>query len=553
MITLANIFLVLEVRRLLGQKFDDEQVQQNLPNLSYTVVNKQNEPVISISHPDPYCSFEKTPVQVCTLLLEEIKNNVERHLGKIKKVKTVITVPAYFNLNQRTAILEAAQAAGFKVLKLLNESTAIVLRYNFQQEQNQNILQLLIYDLGGSTFNVTVLKTNAGNIETVAVAKDIFLGGRNFDDLLVSLVCNTLKKKYNFDPSLDKVIFRRLQNECEQAKIRLSSSEETLINLDPIISHTDIDEIKITQKQFEKMAQHLFKKTIHMVDECLKSNFLLKKNIKQVVLSGGSTKMPKVQKLLAHYFGNGKIYKFNNTNNCVAEGAALEAAMLSKHTTQELSMTRTFDVTPLSIGISIDLNVMDIIIPRNTRIPCKITKTYLTIENNQKICKFDIYTGERVNCKFNRLLGTLQLENLTPVPPRKNKILLTMTIEETGILRVSAKEELNSEEKELQISYIKGHISDGEIQKILKDAELQKDQDSSFIQFALQKQCTMNYLQTMMHYIRTKGMDHTFAVGNSYELCRKSYIKAYKMEMSDEEELMKLLTETIKKCAHIIQ
>ncbi|RZC33128.1 HSP70 and/or MreB Mbl domain containing protein [Asbolus verrucosus] len=488
--------------------------------------------------------MNRTPQELCTSILVKIKNDIEDKLGKTVN-KAVITVPAYFNINQREATLASADAAGFTVLKLLNEPTAAALNYYFKNDcEEENYC--LVYDLGGGTFDVAILKRNSTNIDIIAVDGDNQLGGHDFDDLIIAYVCEKLGKDYKFNPKSDRRAMRRLRNKCEEAKIILSLAEETTIVLDKFVANYDTIEIDLTREQFEEMADNLFRRTITILDNCLKSSNVPKNDIKEVILSGGSTRIPKLQKMISSYFDGKRLNKFKNPDECVAKGAALQAAMLSSNPKQTLSEIHITDVIPLSLGISNFVGLMIFTLRRNTPIPSSATSTWFTSINRQTEMSFDIYEGERLDTRKNRHLGKLILSNITEAPPGQYEIFVTMNVDQNGILTVKAKEKLKNNEKDLKIVYTRGNRSDTEVKNAVKDAEDNKEEDKCFKKFALSKEYLLSYCESAIYNFENKNL--TKSHKEEYELCQTTKSSGKLINVGDEDKLNNLINVIEGKC-----
>lgn len=529
---------ILDFKRLMGRSYDDKNVKQNLQFLTYTIKNQSNVPLIVYQHGKQFLA--KTATEICSILLTKLKYDIRSRLQMrtMNKIKVVITVPAYFNIKQREAILKAAEAAGLKVLKLLNEPTAAALFY-FSENQNEKDGHFLVFDLGGGTFDVAIVKKTDGNIETIAVSGDNFLGGRDFDNLILSYVIDVIRQQYYFDARKLTNMFLQLKIKCEQAKIELSFTQHSTITMKRL---WPLFELKLSRNHFEQMANSMFIKTLDIVKMCIEDSGLSKNDIKRVILSGGSTKIPKIKQLLSEYFGVNKLYNFEQPDKCVAKGAAIQAAMLSKHAGQNISMASISDVTPLSIGIHIVPNIMDIIIKRNTKIPCSTTASYFTANNDETQYLFKIFEGERTDSRLNRCIGILQLNNITPNLPFRNEIKITMSINDNGTLTISVKEQLKQNAKHLSILYIRGQISDAEVKNTLKDAEDNKEQDQIYLNFAASKRDLLHYCQSIMYNIKSQNQMKNME--KMYEYCNKVYHQAFDLESHDLPKFMALYNKT---------
>ncbi|KAJ3659726.1 hypothetical protein Zmor_011400 [Zophobas morio] len=535
---------ICEIKRLLGRKFDDPYVQNNLQYFPFKIVSQSNDPVLSILQKND--TFTKTPVDLCTAILSKVKADIESKIGTPVD-KAVITVPAYFNISQREATLSAANKAGFTVLKLLNEPTAAALSYYLEHDKEENIS--VVYDLGGGTFDVAILKRNGNNIDIIGVDGDTHLGGHDFDNLIVNYVCDYLHSSYKYNPRNDHRAMRRLHNECEEAKKTLSMTEETTIVLSGFVKDVPIVEIELTRDQFEEMGHDLFQRTIDIIDNCLKSCNIALGDIKEIILSGGSTRIPKIQQMISSYFGK-KPNKIVNPDECVAEGAALQAAMFSTNTEQQIHAFKITDVTPLSLGISNFVDLMTFCIERNTPIPVSKTLTRVTVDNQQKSMCFDVYEGERMDAKKNRHLGKVTISDITPAPPGKCEASFTMSIDANGILKVTAKEKLRNNVKNLTITYARGHQSDKEVKNALKDAEENKLEDDSFVKFAFLKEYVLDYCERAKYNLEKKNLQETYK--QIYELCKVTKTEVEDLELGNEGRLRKLRDRIVTNCEPVV-
>jgi heat shock protein 1/8 len=538
---------VYEIKRLIGRKFDDPHVQNNLKYFSFKVESDSNDPVVVIEQQNQ--TVKKTPLDLCAAILSKIKTDAEFKLKKSVD-KAVITVPAYFNITQREATLAAANKAGFTVLKLLNEPTAAALSYyleNSWEIDNHS----LVYDLGGGTFDVAILKQNKNNIDIVCVDGDTHLGGQDFDNLIIDYVCNRLESHYKFNPRQERRTMRRLQYHCEEAKKILSVAEETTIVLHGVLQDNCVIEIPLTRNQFERMAQSYFQKTIDIIDNCLKSCNLPKTAIKEVILSGGSTRIPKIQKMLSDYFEGKNLNKFVNPDECVAEGAALQAAMLSKNPTQVIKGIQISDVAPLSLGVRNFVDLMTILIKRNTPIPATASSTRVTVYNQQKSMGFQIYEGERLNARMNHCLGKLTIMDITPAPPGQCQVTFAMSIDNNGILTVTAKEKYRNNVKDLKIVYTRGHRSDSEVKNAVKDAADHKDDDEEFKVFAAYKEYLLDYCIRVMYNFENKNLVTSHK--EAYDFCKEIKNIGEKTTVRDKGEVLQMIQDVEARCKTIVK
>ena len=535
------------MKRLVGRKFDDVQLQKSLGYFPFTVsADCSNNPMVSFEQKN--VTVKKTPQELYTVLLKELKKYAEAKLSETIN-KVVITVPAYFNVTQREVTLAAAQDAGFTVLKLLNEPTAAALAYYYDQDIEETH-RSLVYDFGGGTFDVAILEKLSDNVKVISVAGDTRLGGHDLDNCILDYVYQHLRDKYDYDPRWDSDDKRRLSLKCEEAKKALSDADESIITINGMVPQHPKIMISITRKQFEDMADNLFKKTIDILHNCLKDSKLSKKSIQEVILCGGSTRIPKIQEMISKYFDGKQLNKFGNPDEYVAEGAALQAAMLSTSKKQNIEKLKLTDVVPLSIGSDSLGNKMTFLIKRGSRLPVSESYTYFTVVNNQSEMRFDVYEGERSDARKNRQLGTFLLNNLAPAPPGQREVIFTLTVDVNGILTAKAEEKFSNNIKELKIEYIRSSKSDSEVENTLLAAAENKLNDERFTKFAMSKSYLINYCVRVLYNLEEQKLTDEYK--EIYDFCSSTRTSADLLEMNDENKVKDLIQECKRRCATIV-
>ncbi|KAF0311001.1 Heat shock protein 70 B2 [Amphibalanus amphitrite] len=466
---------VFDAKRLIGRRYDDPKIQQDLKHWPFTVANEAGKPRIEVEYKGERKRF--TPEEISSMVLTKMKETAEAYLGS-KISDAVITVPAYFNDSQRQATKDAGRIAGLNVKRIINEPTAAALAYGLDKKLGGE-KNVLIFDLGGGTFDVSILSIADGSMfEVLSTAGDTHLGGEDFDNRLVNHLADEFKRKNRKDLKGDARAVRRLRTACERAKRTLSSSTEASIEIDALFQGIDFY-TKVTRARFEELCMDLFRGTLEPVEKALRDAKKDKANIHEIVLVGGSTRIPKIQKLLQDFFNGKELNKSINPDEAVAYGAAVQAAILSGDSSSAIQDVLLVDVAPLSLGIETAGGVMTKLIERNTRIPAKQQQTFTTYSDNQPAVTIQVFEGERAMTKDNNLLGRFDLTGIPPAPRGVPQIEVTFDIDANGILNVSAADKSTGRSNKITITNDKGRLSKADIERMVNEAERFKAEDDA--------------------------------------------------------------------------
>ncbi|KAL2794047.1 heat shock protein 70 family [Aspergillus keveii] len=493
---------IFDIKRLIGRRFDDEHTKKDVQSWPFKVVDQGGNPVVEVDYLGEKKTF--TPQEISSMVLMKMKEIAETKLGK-RVEKAVITVPAYFNDNQRQATKDAGAISGLNVLRIINEPTAAAIAYGLGSGKSDKERNVLIYDLGGGTFDVSLLNIQGGVFTVKATAGDTHLGGQDFDTNLLEHFKKEFQKKSGKDLSGDPRALRRLRTACERAKRTLSNATQTTVEIDSLFDGEDFN-TSITRARFEDLNAKAFSGTLEPVQQVLKDSGLEKSQVDEIVLVGGSTRIPRIQKLLSDHFDGKKLEKSINPDEAVAYGAAATSA--------ETADLLLLDVVPLSLGVAMEGNIFAPVVGRGQTVPTIKKRTFTTVVDNQTTVQFPVYQGERTNCADNTSLGEFTLAPIPPMRAGEAALEVVFEVDVNGILKVTATEKSSGRTANITISNAVGKLSTTEIEQMVEDAAKFKTSDEEFTKRFESRQQLESYISRVEEIVSDPTMSLKLKRGN---------------------------------------